>query len=43
VEVCSPRCGKGKLFAGFLALRPCCEICGLDFSFADSADGPLFS
>jgi uncharacterized protein (DUF983 family) len=37
-----PRCGKGKLFAGFLALRPCCEHCGLDFSFADSADGPAF-
>jgi uncharacterized protein (DUF983 family) len=37
-----PRCGKGKLFAGFLALRPCCENCGLDFSFADSADAPAF-
>ena len=37
-----PRCGNGKLFAGFLALRPRCENCGLDFSFADSADGPAF-
>ena len=37
-----PRCGNGKLFAGFLALRPSCENCGLDFSFADSADGPAF-
>jgi uncharacterized protein (DUF983 family) len=37
-----PRCGKGKLFEGFLALRPRCEHCGLDFSFADSADGPAF-
>jgi uncharacterized protein (DUF983 family) len=35
-----PRCGKGRLFQGFLALRPCCERCGLDFSFVDSADGP---
>src|SRR5262249_6961141 len=35
-----PRCGKGRLFQGFLALRPCCEHCGLDFSFVDSADGP---
>src|SRR5438067_2441 len=35
---CCPRCGKGKLFAGFLALAPRCEHCGLDFSFADSAD-----
>jgi uncharacterized protein (DUF983 family) len=35
-----PRCGKGKLFAGFLTLRPRCEVCGLDYSFADSGDGP---
>jgi uncharacterized protein (DUF983 family) len=39
---CCPRCGKGKLFAGFLALAPRCERCGLDFSFADPADGPAF-
>jgi len=37
-----PRCGKGHLFQGFLALRPRCEVCGLDFSFVDSADGPAF-
>ena len=37
-----PRCGKGKLFAGFPTLAPRCEHCGLDFSFADSADGPAF-
>jgi uncharacterized protein (DUF983 family) len=35
-----PRCGKGKLFAGFLSLRPSCESCGLDFNFADAGDGP---
>jgi uncharacterized protein (DUF983 family) len=35
-----PRCGKGPLFTGFLTLRPRCEVCGLDFSFADSGDGP---
>ena len=35
-----PRCGKGKLFAGFLTLRPRCEACGLDYAFADSGDGP---
>ena len=35
-----PRCGQGKLFQGFLALRPRCEACGLDFGFADSGDGP---
>jgi uncharacterized protein (DUF983 family) len=37
-----PRCGKGRLFQGFLAPRPRCEHCGLDFSFVDSADGPAF-
>jgi uncharacterized protein (DUF983 family) len=35
-----PRCGKGKLFQGFLTLRPRCEACGLDFDFADAGDGP---
>lgn len=37
-----PRCGKGKLFSGFLTLAPRCEVCGLDYSFADPADGPAF-
>ncbi len=37
-----PRCGKGKLFQGFLALAPRCEHCGLDYSFVDAADGPAF-
>ena len=37
-----PRCGKGRLFQGFLTLRPRCESCGLDFSFVGSADGPAF-
>ena len=35
-----PRCGKGKLFQGFLNLRPRCEACGLDFDFAEAGDGP---
>jgi len=35
-----PRCGKGKLFRGFLTLAPRCERCGLDYSFADAGDGP---
>src|SRR6266702_4509867 len=30
-----PRCGKGKLFEGFLTLKSSCDVCGLDFSFAD--------
>ena len=35
-----PRCGRGKLFAGFLTLRPRCENCGLDYAFIDTGDGP---
>ena len=35
-----PRCGEGKLFQGFLELRPRCEHCGLEFAFADAGDGP---
>lgn len=35
-----PRCGKGRLFSGFLKVAPVCENCGLDLKFADSGDGP---
>jgi len=35
-----PRCGEGRLFRGFLTLRSRCEVCGLDYRFADSGDGP---
>jgi len=35
-----PRCGQGKLFQGYLTLRPRCDVCGLDYGFADSGDGP---
>lgn len=35
-----PQCGEGRLFAGFLKLRPRCESCGLDLGFAEAADGP---
>jgi uncharacterized protein (DUF983 family) len=35
-----PRCGEGKLYAGFLTLRPACDACGLDYAFIDSGDGP---
>jgi len=37
-----PRCGKGKLFAGYLRLEPVCSRCGLDLKSLDSADGPAF-
>ncbi|TYC62380.1 DUF983 domain-containing protein [Rhodobacterales bacterium] len=35
-----PRCGQGKLFDGFLSVKKSCMSCGLDYSFADSGDGP---
>jgi uncharacterized protein (DUF983 family) len=35
-----PRCGKGRLFTGFLAVAPRCPVCGLDLAFAISGDGP---
>ncbi len=37
-----PRCGEGHLFKGYLTLAERCEVCGLDYSFADPADGPAF-
>ncbi|GLI98108.1 DUF983 domain-containing protein [Sphingobium sp. BS19] len=35
-----PRCGKGHIFDGFLTVRDECEVCGLNYAFADPADGP---
>ena len=35
-----PRCGQGRLFDGLLKVKPACSNCGLDYSFADSGDGP---
>jgi len=37
-----PRCGKGRVFQHFLGVRSNCDTCGLDLSFADTADGPAF-
>jgi uncharacterized protein (DUF983 family) len=35
-----PRCGEGRLFAGYLTVAPRCEVCGLDLAHQDSGDGP---
>ena len=35
-----PRCGRGKLFDGYLQVAERCGVCGLDLSKADAADGP---
>ncbi|MDO8901151.1 MAG: DUF983 domain-containing protein [Phenylobacterium sp.] len=37
-----PNCGQGKLFNGYLTLAEGCDQCGLDYGFADPADGPAF-
>lgn len=37
-----PRCGQGRLFEGYLKIRPGCEVCGLSFAGHDTADGPAF-
>lgn len=35
-----PRCGKGPLFFQLLNLRDSCSVCGLDYKFIDTGDGP---
>ena len=37
-----PRCGKGRMFDGWLKLADKCDVCGLDYSFANADDGPAF-
>lgn len=35
-----PRCGKGRLFKGFLTVADRCDACGLDLAKQDTGDGP---
>ncbi|MBN9571843.1 MAG: DUF983 domain-containing protein [Alphaproteobacteria bacterium] len=35
-----PRCGQGPLFSGYIAVRPNCPSCGLDYAIFDPGDGP---
>lgn len=35
-----PRCGRGRLYRGYLEVADSCTACGLDFSGHDAADGP---
>ena len=35
-----PHCGKGRLFQGFLKVRPSCEACGFDLATIETGDGP---
>jgi uncharacterized protein (DUF983 family) len=35
-----PRCGKGRLFSGYLQIAPRCTACDLDYAMFDPGDGP---
>jgi len=35
-----PRCGRGRLFAGYLRVVERCEACAFELRRHDSADGP---
>ena len=37
-----PRCGRGRLFRGFIDVAARCDVCGLGYGFADAGDGPAF-
>ena len=33
-----PRCGRGRLFSGYLTVTKSCTYCGLSFAFAETGD-----
>ena len=35
-----PRCGRGRLFSGYLTVADKCDLCGLNFEGQDAGDGP---
>lgn len=35
-----PRCDKGPLFINVLNMRDACDVCGLNYKFIDTGDGP---
>ena len=35
-----PRCGRGRLFSGYLTVADTCDLCGLNFEGQDAGDGP---
>ncbi|MDB5659036.1 MAG: hypothetical protein JWS10_1651 [Cypionkella sp.] len=37
-----PKCGKGKLFDGYLSVQGSCSFCGEPLAIYRSADGPAF-
>lgn len=41
-RLCCPRCGKGRLFSGYLKIAPQCGCCGLDLTPQRADDGPAY-
>jgi uncharacterized protein (DUF983 family) len=39
-RACCPRCGRGRLYEGFLTVADRCTVCGLDLRRCDTGDGP---
>jgi uncharacterized protein (DUF983 family) len=39
IKCVCPRCGRGKLFTGYLTVAKSCSSCGLSYEFADGGDG----
>lgn len=37
-----PRCAKGRIFSGFLAMRSHCPNCNLHINAREQGDGPAF-
>ncbi len=37
-----PNCGRGRLFEGYLKVRPSCPACGEDFTPQRADDGPAY-
>ncbi|HEX5281637.1 MAG TPA: DUF983 domain-containing protein [Micropepsaceae bacterium] len=35
-----PRCGRGRLFRGFLDVATACSVCGLSYARFEAGDGP---
>lgn len=35
-----PRCRRGRIFSGLLAVAPACPVCGLGLAEHDAGDGP---
>jgi uncharacterized protein (DUF983 family) len=37
-----PRCGEGRMFAGYLSVREACEVCSMPFEPLRSDDAPPY-